>query len=165
MKSLPLLGVVFAASLISGAAWAEPGRGAERFAELDSNGDGVITQAEFEAQVASHFAEADSDGNGTLDEDEAIAFRQARREEEHESRRDDRFGQRAGDDNVIDLEEFTEAGMNRMFLRADLDENGEVTETEMRLVAELRHEGGPRGPGGPGGRGGRGGHGGPGGRD
>ncbi len=144
MNTGPILGVVFVASLVSGVALAEPGRSDERFAELDTDGNGVITQAEVQAQIATHFAEADSDGNGTLSEEEAVAFHRARREERREHHRNRRFGWHAGDNDVIDFEEFAEHGMRR-FERADLDENGEVTETEMRIVADLHHDRGRRG--------------------
>ena len=150
MKTGPILGIVLAASLASTIATAQPGRGGERFAEHDTDGDGTITRAEVEAQIASHFAEADEDGDGTLSQDEAIAFHQARREDRHDRRREHRrgeqFGHHAGDDDVIDLAEFSQRGMQR-FEMADLDENGQVTETEMQIVAGLmerrhgRHDG------------------------
>ncbi len=156
MKMTPLIGLALAAALAPGLAQAQPGSNesgfvADRFAELDTNSDGVISQREVEAQIADAFASADTDGNGTLSEDEAAAFHQARREERRERRRASRSGGHfervAGDDGVIDSAEFTERGMER-FERADLDENGQITETEMELIAgfmERRHQRGHRG--------------------
>jgi len=139
------MGIAFVATVASSLAYAEPGSPGQdfsddRFAELDTNGDGRITLNEVEAQIASDFAGADGDGDGTLSEEEATAFHQARHEERRERRRerrggDDRFSHHAGDDGVIDQDEFAERGMQR-FEMADLDENGSVTQTEMQLVAQ-----------------------------
>jgi len=147
MKTLPILGLVLAAGLVPGLAAAQPGGEgreaavAERFADLDANGDGVISRSEVEAKISSDFADADEDGDGTLSEDEARAFHTARHEQRRERRREhrggDRYERRAGDDGVIDQDEFAERGVRR-FEMADLDENGQVTETEMRLAAEAR---------------------------
>ncbi|AKM11259.1 EF-hand domain-containing protein [Croceicoccus naphthovorans] len=43
----------------------------------DTNNDGVITRAEFDAGVASHFAKMDADGNGTVTVEERKAAREA----------------------------------------------------------------------------------------
>jgi len=148
MKTAPFLGLVLAATMASGLAYAQPGPGPDRseamedrFAELDINGDGALVRSEVETKIANDFASADQDGNGTLSEDEARAFHEARREERRERRRaqrgEGRFERGAGEDGVIDQAEFTAHGMNR-FERADLDENGVVTQTEMTLVAEAR---------------------------
>ena len=154
MKTAPFLGLVLAATMASGLAYAQPGPGPDRagfmqdrFAELDTNGDGTITRSEVETKIADDFAAADQDGNGSLSEDEASAFHEARHEQRRERRREHlgggRFEQGAGEDGVIDQAEFTAHGLER-FERADLDENGVVTQTEMTLVAEAmggRHRG------------------------
>lgn len=157
MNKTTLLAAALAGLMMGGTAMAQgyPGGGPhgdrsfgeERFAELDTNGDGRVTRAEVEAKIAEDFASADQDGNGTLDQEEAEAFHQARHEERRERMREHRgdrhFERRAGDDDAIDREEFGERGMD-LFERVDLDENGEVTQTEMNIVAnlmELRHEG------------------------
>lgn len=153
MKQIPLLGMIVVATMASSLAYAQGGpdgpgpRGEgfmqERFADLDTNGDGRITRDEVDAKIAADFSAADTDGNGTLSEEEADAFHQARHEERmarHEERREGRgdrhFNRAAGDDGVIDREEFATHGLHR-FEMADLDENGEVTETEMELVASV----------------------------
>ncbi len=150
----PLLGVLMAGTVAASVAWAEPGDfAAERFNELDADGDGQITQSEAEAQSANAFDDADVDGNGTLSEDEARAFHDARhqaRRERHEARRSERRESREGsprfdhadenDNGVIDENEFSTMAMNR-FEGADLDENGVVTQTEMEIVGRMRHEG------------------------
>jgi len=167
MKQIPFLGMIVAATMASSLAYAQGGpegpgpRGEgfmqERFADLDTNGDGRITRDEVDAKIATDFSAADTDGNGTLSEEEADAFHQARhaermarhearraeREARHEERRGDgegrgsrHFEHAAGEDGVIDQDEFATRGLHR-FEMADLDENGEVTETEMELVASV----------------------------
>ena len=139
MSKTTLVSLTLAGILMSGTAMAE-GRGSDRFDELDRNNDGRVTQSEVEAKIAEDFTAADVDGNGTLDQEEAEAFHMERREARHERRRERRggrmFERRAGDDGVIDRDEFGERGMHR-FERADLDQNGEITETEMAIVANL----------------------------
>lgn len=161
MKQIPFLGMIVVATMASSLAYAQGGPGPhergegfmqERFADLDTNGDGRITRDEVDAKIAADFSAADTDSNGTLSEEEADAFHQARhaermalheerraeRQARHEERREDRgdrhFSRAAGDDGVIDREEFATHGLHR-FEMADLDENGEVTQTEMELVA------------------------------
>lgn len=161
-----LIALAVAGTFAAGVAMAQPGPDgpgeapgaeflAERFAEVDTNGDGVITEAEARAKAEADFAAADTDGNGSLDEDEARAAHEARREERHAAFEAAREARRAGrgdgpgrgfehvDDNdngAIDEDEFTERGM-RLFTGADLDENGEVTQTEMQLAARYMMEG------------------------
>lgn len=161
MNKTALTGVLVLAASLSGAAYAQPGM--DRLVALDTNDDGTITQTEVEAQIAQDFADADTDGDGFLDEGEARAYHEVRHQERREARHErwrDRRGDRegggrferaAGDDHMIDLHEFSERGLHR-FERADLDENGVVTETEMELVAEVmgrsrhgRHRGGRHG--------------------
>ncbi len=141
-------------------------RAAEHFAELDADGNGIFSRDEAEEQAAQRFSEADTDGNGSLSEEEAIAMHEARREERHEARQArreerreerregshhaERFTQHAGEDGIIDMSEFSEHALQR-FEGADLDENGSVTATEMRLAMRAmhgrrgEHRGGPRG--------------------
>jgi len=168
MKFTPLMGAILAATMLSPvASMAEDGgraeRHAERFSEMDANGDGTFTREEALALAASHFDDADADNSGDLTEDEMVALHRARRDERrasrdesrhsgrhegrearHEGRREGRherrFERRAGDDGLINLAEFNEGALHR-FERADLDENGSVTATEMSLVMRARHRG------------------------
>ena len=139
-----------------------------RFAEMDANSDGTFTREEALAQAAARFDEADSDNNGTLSEEEMDAMHEARREareerraerhanrdeareerharheahrERREERREGRFERISGDDGAVNLDEFNQGAMHR-FERSDLDENGSVTATEMRLAMRARHGG------------------------
>ncbi len=49
----------------------------ERFARFDSNGDGVITEADVKAMVAERFAKMDADANGSVTHAEAREARKA----------------------------------------------------------------------------------------
>jgi Ca2+-binding EF-hand superfamily protein len=51
-------------------------RGAERFAEIDANGDGMISAEEFSARAKTHFTRADKDGNGEITKQEFIAAKE-----------------------------------------------------------------------------------------
>jgi hypothetical protein len=45
-------------------------RGGERFSDVDSDGSGTISEAEFVAQAAKRFAEMDADSDGVLSKTE-----------------------------------------------------------------------------------------------
>ena len=51
-------------------------RGAERFAKIDANGDGMISAEEFSARAKTHFTRADKDGNGEITKQEFIAAKE-----------------------------------------------------------------------------------------
>jgi len=48
-------------------------RQADRFAKIDANGDGMISLEEYGARGKAHFAKADTDGNGEVTKEEFIA--------------------------------------------------------------------------------------------
>ncbi|MBA4165136.1 MAG: hypothetical protein C0510_11010 [Erythrobacter sp.] len=56
------------------------GRGMHMLKMADSNGDGAVTRAEFDAAVAAHFAKMDKDGSGSLSREEHEAARAAMHE-------------------------------------------------------------------------------------
>jgi len=51
-------------------------RGAERFARIDANGDGMISPEEFSVRAKAHFTRADKDGNGEITKQEFIAAKE-----------------------------------------------------------------------------------------
>ena len=55
--------------------------GQDRFQQLDSDGDGEITQAEFQAHAEARFAKVDADGDGFVTGEELKAAGEARKAE------------------------------------------------------------------------------------
>ncbi len=91
--SVLVLGALFCASSPS---WAESGSGAnatgdrqqrmqQRLQEIDSDGDGNISRAEFQAMSDKRFAAMDSNGDGLISADERKQMRQMRQERKGQS--------------------------------------------------------------------------------
>ncbi|MEO1028966.1 MAG: EF-hand domain-containing protein [Pseudomonadota bacterium] len=107
---------------------------------LDTDKDGRISREEATAENQSRFAEADTNGDGGLSLDEMITLQEQRRAERQAKMQERRFSRMDQDgDGLVSIEEFSRPA-NRMFERADLDENGVVTETELRTMEELRRQ-------------------------
>jgi Ca2+-binding EF-hand superfamily protein len=60
-------------------------RQTERFNEKDTNGDGMISKEEFNARAHARFARADEDGNGEITKEEFTAAMKEWREKHKES--------------------------------------------------------------------------------
>lgn len=107
-------------------------RGGPDFSELDTNGDGQITQADIQAAAETRFAALDSDGNGQVSREEMAAATEARKAERAE-RRIDAMMERAdaNGDGQVSLEEFgmPERG-SRMFNGLDANGDGAISEEE-----------------------------------
>jgi hypothetical protein len=90
-RSVFVLAVV-AAALVSSVALADrgPDRGGarmlQRFDEVDTNKDGLLTEAEMQAFHAARFASADADGNGTLSVKELSAMQMQQMQEQAATR-------------------------------------------------------------------------------
>lgn len=119
------------------------------FAQVDTNGDGQITQEELDAHAAARFAEADNDGNGTLSTEELIARLQAR-DTDRLQRGAERMIERMdeNDDGVLSAEEMAARDNSRMFERLDANDDGAISQEEMDTArerfAEMRDKGGKR---------------------
>ncbi|WP_239520754.1 calcium-binding protein [Pseudooceanicola aestuarii] len=151
MKRIIFLGTLTAMALTGAAgAMAHP-RGGDRmgpearFEQMDTNGDGKVTQDEIRARAADRFAKADADGDGFLSADEMVAGMKAREEERAKAReaakaeRMDKMASRmiarldADDDGKVSAAEL-EAGPDRttrMFERLDKDKDGAISAEEM----------------------------------
>lgn len=122
--------------------------------KFDTNGDGVIDEEERQA-IKDLRAERrkerrdaiDTDGDGEISEEEKEAARAAIRER-IEARRTEHFNEVAGEDGVIDREEFgaiphladaTDEIVDAIFARLDADGNGEISLEE--FMDRLRHHG------------------------
>lgn len=70
MKKLPtFLTILFAGMIAASPASAQRGS-VDRFAEADSNGDGVVTRAEFQASRLERFERMDRNGDGAISRDD-----------------------------------------------------------------------------------------------
>lgn len=128
--------IIPAAGVTAALAQDGPPRRGAALEELDTNQDGEISRAEADARRQAMFAEIDTNGDGALSIEEMTAHREARRAERQERRRARGFGRLdQNGDGQISADEFSGPALSR-FERADLDENGVVTETELALVRE-----------------------------
>jgi len=134
----------------------EPARAApgERWAALDTDGDGAVSLAEAEAGApgfARNFGRFDADSDGRVTREEMHNAREAGRAQA-QARAEERW--QAADtngDGSIDLAE-AQTGMPRAaqnFGRIDADNNGLLSRDEMRGAMRERHaqRQGQRGPG------------------
>ncbi|MFP7674310.1 EF-hand domain-containing protein [Marivita sp. S0852] len=102
-------------------------RRAEMFADLDADGNGVVSAEEFAAGVGL-FGRADADGNGLLTAEEIAASNQDRAE-----RRAARMIERldTNSDGMLSQEEVTaRRSPAQMFDRLDANDDGEVSAEE-----------------------------------
>ncbi len=117
------------------------------FSELDKNGDGKITAAEFAAHRTDRFAATDSNGDGSLSREELTAAAMARAKSDSERRIDHMIQQRDTDgDGQISLAELPgEDRAAHFFERLDADGDGAVSKAEMEHAQKLfRHGKKPR---------------------
>jgi len=119
--------------------------------QADSNSDGVLTRAEFDASRTAHFAQLDADNNGQVTREEMRAGRGERGERGHHGRRGHRGGPDGGglrgadanNDGNITREEFL-ARPNAMFDRLDANRNGVIEASERPQRPERNAENGER---------------------
>ncbi|MGB7404450.1 MAG: EF-hand domain-containing protein, partial [Pacificimonas sp.] len=106
-------------------------RVADRFAELDADGDGAVTTAEAEAareaRMTERFARMDANDDGALDSAEWTE-RRGKRAERMAKRADRMAGERAERMQARMAER--EERRAEMFSRLDADSDGRITETE-----------------------------------
>jgi Ca2+-binding EF-hand superfamily protein len=157
MKKL-LFAAALAGTMLGGAAFAgqaeqaapagpggHGGRGHGMMMRADTNGDGMISRAEFMAQADARFARMDKNGDGVITADEMGGM----------AGRGPGGGLMAADtihDGKISHAEFAAQAAAR-FARLDANGDGQISPDEMKATMERMHEamGGHRGPGGPGG--------------
>jgi len=102
------------------------------FQELDSDGDGQITQEEMGAMAGKRFSEADADGNGSLSLEEMQAQGQKRMMERVGGmmKRLDKDG-----DGSLSQEEMSAEGRGgMMFGKLDADNSGGISQEEFKMA-------------------------------
>lgn len=62
------------------------GKKGQMFEKYDTNGDSVISQAEYMAKAQAKFSEKDTNGDGSISKEEAKAAHKAKREKMKEKR-------------------------------------------------------------------------------
>ena len=149
MKKIALMLGTMAALAVS-PAMARPG--GER-PNADANGDGVVTRAEVEADVAKRFVRMDVNKDGKLDASDreaAMKAREAKRAER--GKRGDRGERKMGrldanGDGAVSADEMKKAALAR-FERADADKDGKLTAAEREAARPKRagSEGAPPPP-------------------
>ncbi|NLH79362.1 MAG: hypothetical protein GX458_00755 [Phyllobacteriaceae bacterium] len=111
----------------------------ERFAAIDTNGDGVITKDEVATQAEMVFAAMDADSSGALTKEEYMGVRMGAQRGYNPARVDAMQKQKAArfapmdrnGDGTVTLAEFA-ADHQAMFTAMDRDGDGRVTPAEFR---------------------------------
>ena len=113
-------------------------------AEADLNQDGNLTKDEIAAHRAARFLDADTDGDNLVSAAEFEAFAEAERERRQDARRARRFAKLdANGDGQVSAEEHAAAAdkrSSRMFDRIDADGDGVLTEAERDAAKEKMRE-------------------------
>ncbi len=138
MKRLAGFALIAAVALAAGALADGTGEHGERMLQrLDLNRDGAITPEEAGAVQTVRFLRLDSDGDGVITEAEMLAAAQARiaRRIAKKFARMDRNG-----DGRVERAEFDDRGAAR-FARLDTDGDGRVSREEIRARRHERRRG------------------------
>ena len=110
-------------------------RAAERFEQIDADGNGAVTLAEFSAPMLERFNEADADSNGQVNAEEVAAVLDGRRAERMAERMIDRFDIDGNDQISVGELENRQA---KMFALLDFDDSGSITAEEMQNRIAMR---------------------------
>jgi hypothetical protein len=117
-----------------GSAAAQPG---PHLAKLDTNGDGAVSAAEFEAGALARFAASDANGDGKVTADELTVARTKHAEA--------RFAEEDANDNgVLERSEVTKMP-DALFAKLDADSSQTLTKAELEQAHPGKHAKGPRG--------------------
>jgi len=138
MKFPMIAATLLAVSTVAAPALAD-GRHMDRmrghWQKFDSNEDGRIEKSELDARLAARFKEADLNGDGKISFEESEAAREKRRVE----RRKERFDRMDRDGDGVLSEVEVNRLAERMWIRADLDDDDVVTMREMHERRERMH--------------------------
>lgn len=164
IAGLGLIGSIWALDAVAqGPGMGDHGRGGFDFSALDADGNGSVSIAEVKAAQQARFAEMDSNGDGVISGDEMAAAAADHAQDRAMERFSQMLAWRDSDgDGALSPSEFGSNRGEQMFMRADANHDGEITQEEME---QAKAHAGPRGgghgrKGGHGALGGDGGHGG-----
>lgn len=138
-----LLISAIAAGLMMTAANAAPNGGMMpmAFADLDTNGDGSISQEELDAHKAARFAEMDTNGDGGLSAEELALNARKQRGQRMVSQLD------SNGDGLIQIDELGKGQRGDPFMRMDANSDGSISEEEFNAAKEKMGQRGERGHG------------------
>ena len=110
-----------------------------RFEAIDTDGDGTLTRAEFQAHMDSRFAKADANGDGVLTREELEA-QVGKHQSERRARMLDRiFEKRDADgDGVLSKAEMQAGRQDRVFARVDANGDGVLSQAEFENAKHKR---------------------------
>jgi len=139
MKKQIVTGVALLVIALSTAP-AMAGGGKGRFMKhFDTNNDGSVNMAEFNAAAAERFKLMDSDANGILTKDEFRSYMRARKDE----RKQKKFARMDTNNNgSVERSEYLaykQAKAERKYARMDKDSNGSVSKEEFASCKKGKH--------------------------
>ena len=154
-KTFGLLAMAgLAAAALSTAVWAQHGPAADfDFAAVDTNKDGAVTPAEWDAYRLAQITAMDSDKNGTISPEELVAHHTARQRQAMQARVEKHAQQMiaawdADKDGAVSIAEIRDQmpQNDRLFQRVDSDEDGAISQAEAQeALAKMAHHGKNRG--------------------
>ena len=146
-----LVTIVIAGATYTAMAQHQRGGPGQMLEQVDANADGAVTMAEIDAHRADKFASADTNGDNLVSAAEFEAFSIAERERKQAERRARRFAKLDADgDGYVTADEHAAADkrMDRLFERVDTDGDGVITEAEREAAKEkMQNRRGKRGMG------------------
>jgi Ca2+-binding EF-hand superfamily protein len=108
--------------------------GNQHFKEMDTDADGMVSKAEYDANHDKHFKAMDTNGDGKLSPDEMRAGHKEMANESAKKRFDEADGNH---DGVLTREETKKIPMlYRHFDEMDANHDGKVTREEMDMATE-----------------------------
>ena len=112
-----------------------PGFAKVSFEELDTNGDGQISQAEIDAHRLARFEAMDTNGDGGLSVEELVAAAKEGAEERMQKRAERMVEKRdANNDGKVTADEVGSERFGRMIERVDSDGNGSISKEEFEAA-------------------------------
>jgi len=131
-----LVSVLSTVCSMGGVAAAQPCEGSAKFEKLDTNSDGTVTTAEFEASSLTRWSKSDADGDGKVSAEEMKA-QLRERGQEHFAKRDSNGN---GSLERTEVEKMPQA----LFTKLDSDASGALSQAELESGRPKHADRGPR---------------------